>query len=141
MRVNERFRRRRAQRLAKRRATLALPDDAWSYGRAGCPLPQDDRFALIGDADCGQRRTIGRNLGGKDLVDDFADACPNRQRILFDPGRLWVGDGEGARRLTHDPAVVIEQDGFSIGCALVNGEHKSSFHESVLQFIVCTAVT
>ena len=82
------------------RCAAALPDDSVVNRPSGIFIPQDGRFALVGDADA---RHIGRrNIGGRQHLEH---SCilrgPNFHRILLDPslvrimlGQLMLPDGE-----------------------------------------------
>ena len=69
--------------------SAVLPDDGGVDGVAGCAVPDDDRFALVGDADCGQ---IARACVG--LGEDFDGATElggeNLIGVVLDPTGLGI---------------------------------------------------
>ena len=48
--------------VAEGGGTPILPDESWSDGLAGFPVPNDDGFALVGDADGGDVGGLGSRL-------------------------------------------------------------------------------
>ena len=76
-------------RIADIGGPAILPDDGVVDRYAGCPVPDDGRFALIGDPD---RRNIGRRqVGlGKCLDGGFDLRPPDLVRVVLDPTALRI---------------------------------------------------
>ena len=66
MRVHE-FHRLLVQRLAPRRRTAALPADGGTHRIARDAVPQDDRLALVGDADARELVSRKARAGVEDV--------------------------------------------------------------------------
>ena len=64
-----------------------LPDDGGGDGLAGFAVPEDDGFALVGDADGGDGGGAGFFEG---LAGRFQDTLPDLGGVVFDP----AGSGE-----------------------------------------------
>jgi hypothetical protein len=68
-------------------SSSVLPHDGPMSGLTGGSIPRDDRFALVGDSNCGDgfARCIERCL---ELGEDELDRRPNLVGIVFDPSGL-----------------------------------------------------
>ncbi len=109
------------QLCAKRRGATVLPDDGIVDRYSRRLVPDDDRLALVGDADCrdilrGQVRPLERGLAGRD------DTRPDVFGVMLNPA--------GRRKMLREFLlanadrfhVAIEDDGARRGRALVDGE-------------------
>ena len=108
-----------AQRVAPFRGAAVLPDDRAGAGRAGAPVPDDDRLALVGDADRGDRLAGGVQLAD-DLGQRLAGDAPDVVGVVLDPARLREVLRELAVRTRPRHAVVVDREGAHAGGARVD---------------------
>ena len=83
------------------------------------PLPDQRRLALVTDR---HSRQIGPVERREALLDGRAGAAPDLQRVLLDPARLRIADRRGLAAARQDAAGGVDDQGFGIRRALVNGE-------------------
>ena len=92
---------------------------------AGLPVPDDDRLALVGDAERGDGRGLDAGLADR-RAHDADDARPDLLGVMLDP----AGSREVLRELLlrhrHDPHRPVEDDRARRGRALVDGKHISA---------------
>ena len=98
--------------------TAALPYDGVVDGAAGFAVPDDDGFALVGNA---QHRNILRaHLGaGQRLTQRGKLAHKDFAGVMLHPARLGENLGIGAVLLADGDAVGIENDSAGAGCSLI----------------------
>ncbi len=109
-----------------------LPDDGIVEWAAGCAVPDDGSFTLVGDAD-------GEDLTWKDLRDcqrilnDLARIVPDLHRVMLDPPWLGINLAVLLPGGTHPLPRVVEKHAAG-GCgALVDGSDVLSRHELNVQ--------
>ena len=98
-----------AQLVAARGRAPVLPDDRAVQRLAAHRLPRDDRLALIGDPDAGQRGAVGAGVLDR-LVRDAPGDLPDLVRVVLDPSRAREVLLELAVGAPGGPAVVPEHD-------------------------------
>jgi hypothetical protein len=86
--VNELLVTRGAQSVAVRRRPSVLPNDGSVNWLAGRAIPNNDRFALISDADSGDLGWFQPSLLER-LHRDITLAAPDFLRIVFHPSGVW----------------------------------------------------
>ena len=109
------------ERIRDPRRAAALPDDRVVDGSAACPVPEDRRFALVGDPDALHAAGCARFF--QRLRADAALAFPYLKRVVFHPAGLRIVLFEILLRLAGDRAVRAEEDGSRAGRALVEREN------------------
>ena len=77
-----------AELVADAGRAAILPDDRGMDRLAGRPVPDDDRLALIGDADARRRRPTSSLADCKCLAGDGELRRPDLLRIVLDPAGL-----------------------------------------------------
>ena len=111
------------QLVAQRRGPAILPNDGVAYRLPGFAIPNDGRFALIGDAK--RRDILDRDPGPAERLDGDANlGRPNFERIVLDPSGFRIDLVEFFLGNGPDGAITIENDGPSAGGALVESEDK-----------------
>ncbi len=101
-----------------------------THGPSGLPVARSQtsavsRWLLIATA-----ARSGRCKRREALLDGCAGAAPDFQRVLLHPARLRVADRRGLAAAHQDAAGGIDDQGFGVRRALVNGEDVVA-HESV----------
>ena len=125
LRLNRLARAVRFEPLAEVRRPAILPDDGVVDRLAGLAIPDDGRFALVGDAD--GRDVLRAHLRPPERFDGDADLRrPDLLRVVLDPPGARKDLREFLLRDRADRAVVIEDDGARAGRALV--ERKDVRH-------------
>ena len=117
----ERFQSFTAQAFAERCGATILPDDGIVQGEAAAAFPEEDGFALVGDADGGD---VGRRQPclGEGLDSNAELAAPDLATVMFDPSRLRKDLGKFPLRQGADLEVLIEDDGAGAGRPLIKGK-------------------
>ena len=100
-----------------------LPNDGVINRRAGGAVPDDCRFALVGDTD-GKRRSAAPQLIHHRTGHTYR-GFPNRLRVMLHPAILWKDLWELRTLLRQDGPVFVKQDGAKRGCTLVDGNNGS----------------
>ena len=108
--------------VAVRRRAPVLPDDGVVDRRAGLAVPDDRGFALVGDADPGERAGLEPGLGER-APDDRQGVAPDVLGVVLDPARLRVVLREFPLRLAERPAAPVEQHGAAASGALVDRQN------------------
>src|SRR5689334_7825282 len=94
------------------------------HGFAGGSLPNERRFALVGDAD-GRDGVPTEPRGRERAADGDAHTVPDLVRLVLDPTRLWKMLGKLAcRAAERSPFDVHDEHGGPSG-ALVDSEKMS----------------
>ncbi len=110
-----------AQPVAGAGRAPVLPDDGVGHGFAGHAVPQERRFALVGDADRGDARRVDAAVGQRGARAGKL-AGPDVRRIVLDPAGLREMLGKFALAAGHGHAGIVEHDRPRTGGALVEGE-------------------
>ena len=119
--LNQRLLARIAQRGHVVRGAAILPDDGAVNGFAGFAIPDDDGFALVGDANGGEGFRVDAGFshclarGGEDGIADFLG-------VVFHPARLGEMLLEFLLRGGEGSEVFVVNDRPGAGRALVEGE-------------------
>ena len=98
-----------------------LPDDRIMHDASRAPLPQHRGFALVGDADRGDRpasRGVDRLAAGRD------DGLPDFLRVVFDPARSGIYLAQRDPGRVMDAASGVEQDRPRAGRPLVDRDQE-----------------
>src|SRR6185436_11740438 len=98
------------QFIAKGGGPAILPDDGVGDRPPRAPIPDDGRFALVGDADASKVRA-GRLRGAQHLERRAQLRLPNLLRIMLDPARLRKNLSKLALGRSDDGAGAIEKNG------------------------------
>ncbi len=108
-------------RTVVRRARI-LPDDSVIDRLAGLFIPDNRRFALVGNADCGD--LIGANIRMcQHFYQRGALRSPDVHGIVFNPARFRVDLGKFALGNRDNVGVMIENNGAGAGCALIERDN------------------
>src|ERR1022692_2124317 len=113
--------------LAKAGGTAILPDDGVVDGLAGCAVPDDGGFALVGDADGGNVGGLCTRLRQRFEGDSDLRRC-DLFRVVLDPSGLRKDLVELALVYRSDGAVIVEQEGSGTCGALIERENVA--HET-----------
>ena len=115
--------------LAILRGAPVLPHDGVVHRRAGLPVPDNGRFALIGQTDC--QDIAGR---GARLVERRArhrdHRRPDRLGIVLHPTRPGIELGEFLLLAGHDIGIAIVDNRAAAARALVDGQQEFFAHDS-----------
>ncbi len=98
-----------------------LPDNRVVDGLTGGLVPDDGRFALVGNSDGGDVVPGQVRLGERGR-DHLAGVVPDLGRVVLHPARLWEDLLMLHLARGHDSAAVVEDDGAGAGGSLVNGD-------------------
>src|SRR5262249_3479018 len=114
--------------LTQRRRPAILPDDRIVHRATGRTLPQNRGFALVGDADRGDRGLCRY----KYLAACRYDTPPDLLGIVLDPSRSRVQLGQRDLRNAAGLPRIVEQDCTGARRALVDCQDKSlAAHEPI----------
>ena len=119
------------QPRAGRGGAAVLPDDGVMDGRAGFAIPDDGRFALVGDADGGD---IGDGRAVEGAADDFQRRLPDFFGVVFDPAVLRIELLVFGLRGFQRRAVGIEENGSARRRSLIDRKNFAALcgHVSAL---------
>src|ERR1700688_2020314 len=108
----------RFELLAECGCATILPNDCFVDGLAGCAVPYDGGFALIGDANRGYITSLqvgfGQGFPGHRYL-----RCRDLLRVVLDPSRLGEELGELGLGHGDDGAAIVKQQSSRTGCALI----------------------
>ncbi len=123
-----------AQPVAQGGRAPVLPDDGVVDRLAGFTIPDQRRFALVGDADSGD---IGGAQSGRG--DGFLGRAelrrPDIARVVLNPAGLRKYLAEFALRLATNAAVTVEDDGAAGRRALIEGQDEGCHAFDMAQFV------
>lgn len=84
-----------------------LPYDGAVNGFAGCPVPDNGRFALVGNPDC---RNAARTAPAKRLPGDGEGVLPDLSGVMLNPAPRRIMLLMLALRLADDSGLAVKQD-------------------------------
>ncbi len=122
------------QAVADARRAPVLPDDGVVDRPAGLAIPNDGRFALVGDAYGGD--VAGAQAGrGYGFLGDTELGRPDIARVVLDPAGLRKDLAEFALRLAAHPPIAVEDDGAAGRRALIESQDKGCHAPGMTPFV------
>ena len=100
--------------------TAALPDNGVVDGFAGCLIPDDGGFTLVGDADTGNVICFHTQLFHS-VLGNFQGGAPDFHSIVLDPAGLREDLTEFSLCGGADIACMIKQNAAGTGSTLIQG--------------------
>lgn len=108
--------------LALGGGSSVLPDDRIVHGARGFSVPNNHGFALIGDADRCDIRTL-RSAPTQTVLDGSRDAFPDVFGLVLDPAGFWINLSVFLIHASDRFASAAQETDRRSGCALVDGQN------------------
>jgi hypothetical protein len=113
------------------RSTI-LPNNRPVNRPTGAPIPDNSRFALVGNTNCCKIAWTNASLPKSCPHHPMADP-PYFFGVLLDPPRTWVVLCEFGIGASKDLATSVNNEAPSSRCPLINGKNEvPGFHESIV---------